>query len=138
MIARQGGVHPHRDAGRQREQRRGEGEFERRRQAFDEQRGHRPRLAQAQPEIPVQRAREEVQVLDVKGLVQAEQLGDARVRLGRRVLPEHGRDRVADEGEQRKRDQADREHDQHGLGNTAQYECEHVGETGRRANWGRV
>ena len=52
-------------------------------------------------------------------------LGDARAVLGRRVLAEHEQHRVADEAEQRKGDQPDREHDEDGLGQAAKDEGEH-------------
>ena len=49
----------------------------------------------------------------------------AHAVLGRRVLAEHEQHRIADEAEQRERDQAHRQHDEDGLGETAQDEGEH-------------
>ena len=63
--------------------------------------------------------------LHVERLVQAEQARDALAVLRRRVLPEHEQHRVADEAEQRERDQSHGEHDEDGLRETTQDEGEH-------------
>ena len=71
-IASQRRVDAHRDADREREQRRHEGELERRRQALDDQRRNRAPLAQAQAEFAVHRVADEGGELDVERPVEAE------------------------------------------------------------------
>ena len=97
---------------------------------FHEQPRHRLDLAQAQPEISLQRAADEVRILDVKRLIQPQQFRYADAVFRRRVLAEHEQHRIADESEERERDEADRQHYQHGLGNPTQNEGKHFGGKG--------
>ena len=102
-------------------------ELERRRQPLLEQRRHRAALPQRQAELALHRVADEAPELHVERLVEAELGAQLRALLGRRVLPEHERDRVAGEVEQPERDERDHRHHEHGLQQAAEDEGEHGG-----------
>ena len=103
-------VDAERDADDEREQRGGNRQLERGRQALLEQRRHRTSLPQRPPEIAVRRVADEARELHGERLVEAELGAKPRLLLERRVLADHERDRVAGEVEQTERDER---HDRH-------------------------
>ena len=114
-----------RDAEHQRQQRRDEGELERRRQALLEQGRHLASLAQRQPEVALHRAADEAAELHVKRQVEPEIGAQPRALFLRRVLPDHERHRVAGEIEQAERDERHHRHDGERLEDAADDEGEH-------------
>jgi hypothetical protein len=124
-VAAQRRVDAHGYADEQREQRRHEGELQRRRGALAEQRDHRQAKlvgdAEFEPRGVIDVARE----LDDHRLVEAERLAQLRDLLLRRVDANHLVHRIADEAEHGEGDERDREHHDQRLEQPAQDKCEH-------------
>jgi hypothetical protein len=96
------------------EEARDQRQFQRRRQARQDQLHHRLLQPVGDAEIALHGAADEAQNCTER-VVQPQRLAQ-RLALGqRRLLPDHRRDRVADEAEQRKRHQRHRQHDDDGL-----------------------
>ena len=96
----------------QRDQRGGDRQLERGRQALAQQRRHLAALPQRDAEVALRGVLDEAGELDVERPVEPELRAQAHALFRRRVLPQHERDRVAGVVEERERDQRDRA--QHG------------------------
>ena len=101
-------------------------QFERRRQALDDQRRDLAPLAQAQAELALRGIGDEVPELHREGLVEPEVGAQLRALLRRCVLAEQVGDRIADVLEQQERDEGHRQHHDDGLEQAAEDEGEHA------------
>ena len=121
----QRGIDAHRNADEEREQRGGKCKLQRRRQPVGDQVDHRRleliRVAEFQPRGVPHKARE----LRIYRIVEAEVLPQLGALLRGGLDPDHHVDRIADEAEQRERDQRDREHHHDRLQQAADDEGEH-------------
>ena len=125
-VAVDAGINAHRHADRDRDHRRGEGQFQRGRQPLGEQARNRLREPVAEAELAVQHGPEVIRELDEKRLIQAELMDQGlTLRLGM-ILAQKDRDGVSHVGEQREGNQADDEQNRNGLQQTCGNEREHA------------
>jgi hypothetical protein len=94
------------DAEAQRDNRRGEGQFDGRRQALEDELRHRLLQPVGNAELAPERVRDKAEELHVEGIVESEPLSQRLVVGHRRFLPEHRGDRIADEAENQECDKA--------------------------------
>ena len=121
----QPGIYPERHADREGEHCSDEHEFEGRGQTYCDRLLDRNRQPVRLAEVAPDRVADEAHELDRKRIVQPECLRHPLAILDRRVDAHHVVDRIADEIEQRERDECDREHDKDGLEEAADDEGEH-------------
>jgi hypothetical protein len=119
-------IHAHRNAGDDRDDRGGEGQFERGGQPLLDQRRHRAPLPQADAEVALHRVDDEVAELHEKGLIEPQVGAQPRAVLGCGILAEHLRHRIADVLEQQEGDERDRQHHEDRLQQSADDEGQHV------------
>src|SRR5215471_20770766 len=119
------GIDSHRNAKHEREQRRYGCELDRSRESLADQVDDRPFELIGYAEVEMQRVPDEAHELHQHGIVQAERLAQLLTLLEAGLESNHLVDRVADEAEQRKRDQGHDQHDQHGFERPADHEGEH-------------
>ncbi len=100
----------------------------RRGKAVGDQVDHRRLELVGVAEVEPRRIADEARELDDDRIVQAELLAQRGALLGGRLDADHLVDRIADEAEQRERDQRHREHHHDGLQQAANDEGEHHGD----------
>src|SRR6266851_546197 len=100
-------------------------------QAHDDDFGDRPGVLVGEAEIAMHGAPDEARELDEERIVETERLAQLVTILLRRVLSNHVVDRVADEVEQRKGDEGDRQHDGDRLQQATNDEGDHGRHLGR-------
>jgi len=103
----------------------GDGELHRGGEAVRDQLDHRRLELVGVAELEPHRVADEARELQRDRVVEPEVLAQLRALLGRGLDPDHHVDRVADEAEQRERDQRHREHHHDGLQQAANDEGEH-------------
>ena len=119
-------VDAHRNADQQREERGRERKLHGGGKAVGDQVDHRRLELVGIAEIEPRRVADEARELDRNRIVEAEILTQLGALLGGRLDPDHHVDGIADEAEQRERDQRHREHHHDGLQQAANDEGEHL------------